>query len=151
MQEKNLWTDPSYLNVGYLIEDNKPTLDGEPLYVDPESVGLIGEIKTIRKKGQMVIIDLDYVFDFNDPDVEIGRAITFNQCCKRYENEKKTEKNRVDKKNNRSRKNIKNLNATGKENNRVSFEDFQKKLKKLLDKDKKRKVLKKADKEYEER
>ena len=38
-----IWTDATIENVGRLLSRNVPTLNGEEMYVEPESAGLIGK------------------------------------------------------------------------------------------------------------
>lgn len=76
-----VWIDAKEPNVAFALEDNKPSyIDGEQeIEVEPETVGFKVELKTkgqmeegYLKKGQIVIIDLDYVFEEKDPILQQG-------------------------------------------------------------------------------
>lgn len=85
-----IWTDATIENVGRLLSRNVPTLNGEEMYVEPESAGLIGKNNgSPLERGQLVVIDTDYVFFANERDVRwlsFGFAKEFE---KRYEKEMK--------------------------------------------------------------
>jgi len=85
-----IWTDATIENVGRLLSRNVPTLNGEEMYVEPESAGLIGKNNgSPLERGQLVVIDTDYVFFANERDVRwlsFGFAKEFE---KRYEKELK--------------------------------------------------------------
>lgn len=85
-----IWTDATIENVGRLLSRNVPTLNGEEIFVEPESAGLIGKNNgSPLERGQLVVIDTDYVFFANERDVRwlsFGFAKEFE---KRYEKELK--------------------------------------------------------------
>lgn len=94
-----IWLDAKRENLGRLEKDNIAHFN-EPLYVKNETVGYIPE--TLRQdkplqKGELVIIDTDYLFRENDFDVTLlDRRVNtdFYQICEqRYQEEKGSGKN----------------------------------------------------------
>lgn len=65
-----IWTDPRLANLGRLRKDNINILNGEELDVEPKSVGFInGKNKRVLKKGDIVILDTDYIYMQDDPNI----------------------------------------------------------------------------------
>lgn len=94
-----IWLDAKRENLGRLEKDNIAHFN-EPLYVKNETVGYIPE--TLRQdkplqKGELVIIDADFLFRENDFDVTLlDRRVNtdFYQICEqRYQEEKRSGKN----------------------------------------------------------
>ena len=94
-----IWLDAKRENLGRLEKDNIAYFN-EPLYVKNETVGYISE--TLRQdkplqKGELVIIDTDYLYRENDFDVTLlDRRVNtdFYQICEqRYQEEKRSGKN----------------------------------------------------------
>ena len=93
-----VWIDAKEPNVAFALEDNKPSyIDGEQeIEVEPETVGFKVELKTkgqmeegYLKKGQIVIIDLDYVFEEKDPILQQGILSSLAEKFEdRYQEEK---------------------------------------------------------------
>lgn len=76
-----VWIDAKEPNVAFALEDNKPSyIDGnQEVRIDPGTVGFKVDTETKKqmynnylKKGQIVIIDLDYVFEEKDPILQQG-------------------------------------------------------------------------------
>lgn len=57
-----IWTDCREFNVGRLIKDNKIYFDGIN-YVDKNSTGYYDDNDEVLKKGDLVIIDNDFIFE----------------------------------------------------------------------------------------
>ena len=74
LRDNNIhWTDINSDNVGILLKDNIPNyyLRTGPIKTNPKNIGLIGKNNKILKKGEYVIIDLDYIYDSNDKNIII--------------------------------------------------------------------------------
>lgn len=86
-----IWTDVKFANVGVLLQDNKPSLNGQRINVTPILVGFDRALdeEEILKEGEWVIIDLDCIYlesDNHDIEYEIdGLGLEFDI---RYKNEK---------------------------------------------------------------
>lgn len=82
-----IWTDAHKGNVGRLLKDNIIHFDGNlnPPY---QSLGYIEEISSevILKKGDLVILDTDYIFKEDDPNIEFG-CHKSREYEERYQNE----------------------------------------------------------------
>lgn len=66
-----IWTDARFDNIGILRKPNRPNLHGKDIYISPNSVGFIGEIKGKEiNEGDFVIIDTDYIYREDDPKIE---------------------------------------------------------------------------------
>ena len=94
-----IWLDAKRENLGRLEKDNIAHFN-EPLYVKNETVGYIPETLMQDKplqKGEVVIIDTDFLFRENDFDVTfLDRRVNtdFYQICEqRYQEEKRSGKN----------------------------------------------------------
>ena len=87
MDEGIIWTDPRIENIGILLSDNIQTLDGEPLYVDPDSIKVSHRIETLRKKGEVVVIDIDFLFSKSDLNIKVGSSLYW-KFKERYKKEK---------------------------------------------------------------
>jgi hypothetical protein len=93
-----IWLDAKRENLGRLEKDNIVHFN-EPLYVKNETVGYISE--TIKKdnpldKGDLVIIDTDFLFreqDFDEKILDSHINTDFYQACEqRYQEENKSHK-----------------------------------------------------------
>lgn len=90
-----IWTDVRFDNVGKLKKDNIPNLNGEKMYVNPNSVGFLNELEEkseTLKKGDWVIIDTDFIYKDKQDDISFaidGYGLDFDY---RYKNEKNPEK-----------------------------------------------------------
>lgn len=94
-----IWLDAKRENLGRLEKDNIAYFN-EPLYVKNETVGYIPETLSQDKplqKGELVIIDTDFLFRENDFNVTLlDRRVNtdFYQICEqRYQKEKRSGKN----------------------------------------------------------
>ena len=74
-------------NLGSLIMDNDYNWKDE-LGDDVSARGLIGEYDEKLKSGDIVIIDTDYIFNENDPNIVEG-SIDYRVFERRYKLEKK--------------------------------------------------------------
>ena len=59
--KKLIWTDCHKCNVGILLKDNKVYYKDID-YIDKNATGYTSENKEILKKGDVVILDNDYIF-----------------------------------------------------------------------------------------
>ena len=65
-----IWGDPKLANIGILQKENKQVLHNEHLPVDYKTLGFMNNpIGKPLKKGQLVIIDMDYIFEEGDPNI----------------------------------------------------------------------------------
>lgn len=82
-----VWTDCTNSNVGRLIKDNKRywRFDLQPsdklLNLEP------GNLNTRLKEGELVILDSDYIFDENDPNIIDPHTTNLLQFETRYKKE----------------------------------------------------------------
>ena len=85
-----IWTDVKIPNIGRLKSNNIPTLNGREMDVAPNSVGFVnGKNKDNLAAGDLVVIDLDFIYREDDPNKEwIGHSEMFE---KRYQQEKAEE------------------------------------------------------------
>lgn len=98
-----LWTDAKVGNVGILKRDNKATLGRgdkrETLDVDPVASGMYGKKKEAPlKKGDIVIIDTDFIYKVGDKDVIWGvddPGSTEIAECKRWYEEQERKKGHI--------------------------------------------------------
>ena len=93
LREKGIiWTDPKPTNIGRLKKENVVTLNGERLEVDSGAVGFEGEIKEEPlKEGDFVIIDTDYLYREDDPELFWGNDLYGDILEKKYQQEKQEE------------------------------------------------------------
>lgn len=84
---KIICTDFRMANLGSLIMDNDYNWKDE-LGDDVSARGLIGEYDEKLKSGDIVIIDTDYIFNENDPNIVEG-SIDYRVFERRYKLEKK--------------------------------------------------------------
>lgn len=87
-----IWTDVKFANVGVLLQDNKPSLNGQTMNVAPNSVGFDRALdeEEILKAGEWVIIDLDCVYlESDNPNIEYemdGEGLEFDIRYRREKN-----------------------------------------------------------------
>ncbi len=93
LREKGIiWTDPKPTNIGRLKKENVVTLNGEKMEVDSGAVGFEGEIKEEPlKEGDFVIIDTDYLYREDDPELFWGNDLYGDILEKKYQQEKQEE------------------------------------------------------------
>lgn len=66
-----VWLDAKWSNVGKLLDENKTTWKGKDVKIAPNSVGFSESYKgEPLKKGELVVIDLDFLFGEYDPTLE---------------------------------------------------------------------------------
>ncbi len=84
-----VWTDPSVNNIGRLLEDNITNFKnfGPVPY---ENLGYIDSLGNdiILKKGDLVILDTDYIFKEDEPNIFYGQSNAL-EMEKRYQEERK--------------------------------------------------------------
>ena len=87
-----IWTDARFANIGILNRDNIPNVNGEEMYVSPDSVGFNNELKqSYLKKGDWVIIDTDYIFSKEDPNIKWSAAGFSKEFEERWQREQQCE------------------------------------------------------------
>ena len=87
-----IWTDARKANLGRLRSDNIPTLNGEKMDVAPNSVGFInGKNKKDLMAGELVVLDLDFIYNENDPTIQWPAFSCSKKFEKRYQQEKAEE------------------------------------------------------------
>ncbi|MBR1413307.1 MAG: hypothetical protein IJ574_01385 [Bacilli bacterium] len=90
-----IWTDVLLDNVGILLKDNKRYWR-KNLPVSDGSLGLQPYIGGEQlKKGDIVIIDADFIYDENDPEVEYD--LCHHELCHRFENQYQKSKELINK------------------------------------------------------
>lgn len=75
--------DIKYGNVGRLLKDNLPR--------NNEKNGMIGNVTNTLKKGDLVILDTDFIYKENDPNIKIGNA-TAEHFNNKYLNQMKNKR-----------------------------------------------------------
>ena len=88
-----IWTDPKADNLGRLKKDNVVHFEGIE-EVDSASVGFAVDIpkdREILKKGELVIIDTDFLYREGDPNIVIGNEHHYKYYEERYQKEKAQE------------------------------------------------------------
>lgn len=116
-EEGIMWSDPKVENMGQLLEDNVTTLNGEEIKVDAKAVGFKDVEGFIPKgdpleKGMFVVIDTDFIYKANDPNIVMFRKAKEFQW--RYNREKQEEI---------AKKHIQNQKTMNKINNRDYSQD----------------------------
>lgn len=88
-----VWTDIDWENIGVLLEDNVTTLNGKKFEVNNSSMGFVSEKNgEPLKKGEVVIIDTDYIYREEDPN---KRWVAYSERFEeKYQKEKKEEQDR---------------------------------------------------------
>ena len=87
-----IWTDAKASNLGRLRRNNVPTLNGKEMDVAPNSVGFTNEKnKKDLMSGELVVIDLDFIYKENDPDIRWPIFSLSESFEKRYQQEKANE------------------------------------------------------------
>ena len=88
-----VWTDIKETNVGRLRKDNIIHWQ-ENLYPTDEILGLDTKRgQTLLKAGDLVILDADFIYDENDPNIQhTDRKAIFDEFERRYQMEKKQSK-----------------------------------------------------------
>ena len=93
-----VWLDAKWSNVGKLLNENKTTWKGKEVEVAPNSVGFSEAYKgDPLKKGELVVIDLDFLFSENDPNLKQLKeeysseySLKFDIRYRREKNQRKT-------------------------------------------------------------
>ena len=93
-----IWLDAKWSNVGKLLNENRTTWKGKNVEVAPKSVGFSEEYKgNPLKKGELVVIDLDFLFSENDPNLKQLKeeysskySLKFDIRYRREKNQRKT-------------------------------------------------------------
>ncbi len=73
-EEGIIWADPHIGNIGILLKDNVPVLNGEKIDVDNEAIGFKSGKhfkEEALKKGDYVIIDTDLLYSAKDEHIEM--------------------------------------------------------------------------------
>ena len=84
-----IWTDARQSNVGKLKGENVPKLNGEKMDVAPNSVGFSDEKNgNDLTSGDWVIIDSDFIYRENDPDLEWSMTGLSEEFERKYQSEK---------------------------------------------------------------
>ena len=84
-----IWTDVNESNVGKLKGENVPKLNGERMDVAPNSVGFSdGKKGSDLTSGDWVIIDSDFVYREDDPDLEWSVSSRSAEFERKYQSEK---------------------------------------------------------------
>lgn len=93
-----IWTDTKQKNVGRLLKDNKrhwnKSLGQSKKAVGYREGGEFDLNEEILSKGELVILDSDYIFYENDPHIEWGNPLAI-QFEERYQLEKNISKNKL--------------------------------------------------------
>ena len=91
---KLVWTDIKSINVGRLTRKNVIHWR-DSLSPTEEILGLDDKRgETILKEGDLVILDADFIYDENDPNINYSNnKVLYDEFEKRYQNEKKELKN----------------------------------------------------------
>lgn len=88
-QDGIIWTDIRWDNLGKLKKSNIPMLHGKEMYVSPDSIGFDKELKggkeDILQKGDIVIIDSDYIYKENSSHITFFEQST--KFERRYQQE----------------------------------------------------------------
>ena len=89
-----IWTDVRFENVGKLIKDNIPNLNGEKMYVSFNSVGFSNELTSEKtlKKGDWVILDTDFIYKEDEEKISWasdGYGLDFEYRYKKEKNPNK--------------------------------------------------------------
>lgn len=86
-----IWVDPSIANLGRLVRDNEIYFD-DIEFVDKESTGYLTDNDEVLKKGEIVILDNDYIYDekdfFNSSDYNPFICESYQKYEARYRKEK---------------------------------------------------------------
>lgn len=84
-----MWTDAKPPQVGRLISNNVPSLNGEDMYVDPNSVGFTnGKNEDELSAGEWVIIDTDFMYREGDCHISWALDSFSNEFERMYQSEK---------------------------------------------------------------
>ena len=87
-----IWTDARPTNLGRLLKRNVPTLNGEEMDVEPKSVGFTnGQNTETLPEGELVILDTDYIYSSDDPDIYWPNNEYYQILEKRWQREKQAE------------------------------------------------------------
>lgn len=85
-----IWTDVRWNNVGKLKQSNIQTLNNKKFNVNPNSVGFNKSIDGQQlEKGDIVILDTDYIYNENDKNIFIQPNGFAKQFEERYKKENK--------------------------------------------------------------
>ena len=90
-----LWDDAKKTNIGRLLKDNKIYFDGVD-FVDKESTGYTTDNFEILKKGSLVLLDADHLYDVDEffENWDYDFYCKNNSYEKRYRKEKNSKLNR---------------------------------------------------------
>ena len=109
-----VWTDARPTNLGRLLKRNIPTLNGEEMDVEPNSVGFInGKNEETLDEGELVILDTDYIYPVDSPDIYWPNNEYYQLLERRWQQEKQAE---IAKKHNEEQKEVETSKEQGKEN-----------------------------------
>ena len=92
-----VWTDAKVGNVGILRKDNVPNLNGQKMVVDSVASGITDQKKEKPLgKGDIVIIDTDFIYKVGDPNINWGiddsGCTDIAECKKWYEEQERKRK-----------------------------------------------------------
>ena len=87
-----IWTDVRWNNVGKLLQRNIPVHNGVEMYSDSKATGLDNiDIGEPLGKGELVVVDLDYVYHEDDSDITWPTNGFGRKFEARYQKEKEQE------------------------------------------------------------
>lgn len=87
-----VWTDVRWNNVGKLMQRNIPVHNGVEMYSDSKATGLDNiDIGEPLGKGELVVVDLDYVYHEDDSDITWPTNGFGRKFEARYQKEKEQE------------------------------------------------------------
>ena len=81
------WTDVNTRNVGILLKDNEVHWNGD-LALNDERLELFkSRSEKVLKKGDLVILDADFIYDINDNNIKYPDSYMYLDFKRRYEDE----------------------------------------------------------------
>lgn len=84
-----IWTDIAPRNVGKLLKDNDINWNGNLASIDSALELESYRGNEVLKAGDLVLLDADYLFDENDPDIQYLNLGLSHRFARRYELDKK--------------------------------------------------------------
>ena len=91
-----IWLDAKWNNVGKLLGENKTIWRGKEVKIAPNSVGFYKDYEgDPLKKGDIVVIDLDYLFREDDPIVPVVKESYSSDYSKIFDERYTKEKSQV--------------------------------------------------------